>query len=95
MAETISSIFSQPVLDLIPQTPGDRPGVDYSEIDFTLLGLRRIQSLHPSGRAFLQSARQQARIETSLRAYFGAAKARANPPFSLNSCAAARGRSWR
>lgn len=74
MAETISSIFFQPVLDLIPQTPGYRPGLEYSDIDFALLGLRRVQSLQPSGRAFLQSARQQELTETSLRAYFGAAK---------------------
>lgn len=76
MMDTISAVFFQPVLDLIPQTPGHWPDLGYSDSDFTLMGLRRIQSLHPSGRAFLQSARLQELTEASLRAYFGAAQSR-------------------
>lgn len=76
MSETVSTAFLQPVLDLIPQIPGHRPGLEYSDADFTLLGLRRIQSLQPSGRGFLQSARQRDLTEASVRAYFGAAQSR-------------------
>ena len=74
MTDTISAAFFQPALVLIPQTTGHRPNLDYSDADFVLLGLRRIQSLQPSGRGFLQSARLQELTQASLRAYFGAAQ---------------------
>ena len=37
------------------------------------MGVRRINTFHPSGRAFLQSARQCDVTDVSLKAYFGAA----------------------
>ena len=74
MSEFISEIFLRPALELIPQIPGHRSGPTYSDVEFVTLGLLRIQSLQPSGRGFLQSARQQDLTEASLRAYFGAAQ---------------------
>ena len=74
MSEIISEIFLRPALELIPQIPGHRSGPTYSDVEFVTLGLLRIQSLQPSGRGFLQSARQQDLTEASLRAYFGAAQ---------------------
>lgn len=74
MSGMISDIFLRPALELIPQIAGHRAGLDYSDAEFITLGLFRIQSLEPSGRGFLQSARQQDRTEASLRAYFGAAQ---------------------
>lgn len=74
MLDTISTVFFNPVLALIPQTPGHLPGLDYSDAEFVTLGLLRIQSLQSSGRGFLQSARLQDRTGASIRAYFGAAQ---------------------
>jgi hypothetical protein len=74
MSEVLSHIFLSPAIDLVPQIPGYRKGLDYSDEEFVILGLSRIQSLQPSGRGFLQSVRQRDLTDTSVRAYFAAAQ---------------------
>lgn len=44
MFETVSDIFLRPALALIPQIPGHRQELDYTDGEFVTLGLRRIQS---------------------------------------------------
>ena len=62
-----------PALNLLPGLDHYRDGLEYSDAEFITLGVRRINTFHPSGRSFLQSARQCDLTEVSLRAYFGAA----------------------
>src|SRR3954454_10998086 len=73
MSPLIRDAFLEPALSLLPTIDNYRDGLDYSDADFITLGIRRINTYHPSGRAFLQSARQCDVTEVSLRAYFGAA----------------------
>jgi hypothetical protein len=73
MQPLIHDTFLEPALSLIPALDNYLDGLDFSDREFVKLGVRRINTLHPSGRAFLQSARQCEVTEVSLRAYFGAA----------------------
>lgn len=65
--------FLDPALSLLSGLDHYRDDLDYSDAEFITLGVRRINTFHPSGRSFLQSARQCEVTEVSLRAYFGAA----------------------
>ena len=69
----VRDAFLDPALKVLPGLDHYRDGLDYADTEFITLGVRRINSLHPSGRAFLQSARQCDLTDVSLRAYFGAA----------------------
>jgi hypothetical protein len=73
MSPLIRDAFLEPALALLPTLDDYRDGLAYSDAEFITLGLRRINTLHPSGRAFLQSARQCDVTDVSLKAYFGAA----------------------
>ena len=73
MKTLIHDALLEPALGLRPALANYRPGLAFSDAEFVTLGLRRILTLHPSGRAFLQSVRQGDLTEVSLRAYFGAA----------------------
>jgi hypothetical protein len=74
MTLLVQDALLTPALTLIPDLDHYRANLDYSDIEFITLGLRRINTRHPSGRAFLQSIRQCDLSEVSLRAYFGAAR---------------------
>jgi hypothetical protein len=69
----VRDAFLDPALNLLPGLDTYRDGLDYSDPEFITLGVRRINTFHPSGRSFLQSVRQCDLTEVSLRAYFGAA----------------------
>jgi hypothetical protein len=69
----IRDALLQPALDLVPTLQNYRDGLSFSDAEFITLGVRRINSYHPSGRSFLQSARQCDVTDVSLKAYFGAA----------------------
>jgi hypothetical protein len=73
MSPLIRDAFLEPALSLLPTLDNYRDGLDYSDAEFIALGIRRINTYHPSGRAFLQSVRQCDVTEVSLKAYFGAA----------------------
>ena len=73
MSILIRDAFLEPAISLLPSLDNYRDDLDYSDTEFIILGVRRINSLHPSGRSFLQSVRQCDVSEVSLRAYFGAA----------------------
>jgi hypothetical protein len=73
MSPLIRDAFLEPALSLIDTLDNYRHGLDFSDGEFVTLGIRRINTLHPSGRAFLQSARQCEATEVSVKAYFGAA----------------------
>lgn len=73
MNPLIRDALFDPALSLIPTLDNYRDGLDFSDIEFVTLGIRRINALHPSGRAFLQSVRQCDLTEVSVKAYFGAA----------------------
>ena len=62
-----------PALTLLPTLDNYREGLDFSDAEFVTLGIRRINTYHPSGRSFLQSARQCDVTDVSVKAYFGAA----------------------
>ena len=62
-----------PALTLLPTLDHFREGLDFSDAEFVTLGIRRINTYHPSGRSFLQSARQCDVTDVSVKAYFGAA----------------------
>jgi len=68
----IRDALFDPALSLIPTLDNYREGLDFSDTEFVALGIRRVNTLHPSGRAFLQSARQCDVTDVSMRAYFGA-----------------------
>jgi hypothetical protein len=69
----IRDALLQPALDLVPTLDHFRDGLDFSDAEFITLGVRRINTYHPSGRSFLQSARQCDVTDVSVKAYFGAA----------------------
>lgn len=69
----IRDAFLEPALSLLSTLANHRKDLAFSDAEFLTLGVRRINTFHPSGRSFLQSARQCEVTEVSLRAYFGAA----------------------
>lgn len=73
MIPLIRDTFLEPALRLLSALDNYRAGLDFSDAEFLTLGVRRINTFHPSGRSFLQSARQCDVTEVSLKAYFGAA----------------------
>jgi len=73
MSPLIRDAFLQPALSLIPTLQNHRHHLAFSDHEFIALGIRRINTFHPSGRSFLQSARQCDVTEVSVKAYFGAA----------------------
>src|SRR5215471_143983 len=73
MSPLISDAFLEPALGLLPTLDHYRDDLDFSDAEFIMLGVRRINSYHPSGRSFLQSARQCDVTDVSVKAYFGAA----------------------
>ena len=73
MSPLIRDAFLEPALNLLPILDNYRDDLDYSDAEFITLGIRRINTYHPSGRSFLQSARQSDVTDVSVKAYFGAA----------------------
>ena len=73
MSILIRDAFIEPALSLLPSLENYRDDLGFSDSEFITLGVRRINTFHPSGRSFLQSVRQCDLTEVSLRAYFGAA----------------------
>jgi hypothetical protein len=73
MSPLIRDAFLEPALSLLPTLDNYRDKLDFSDAEFITLGVRRINSYHPSGRSFLQSARQSDVTDVSVKAYFGAA----------------------
>jgi hypothetical protein len=73
MNPLIRDAFLEPALSLIPTLHNSRGELAFSDSEFITLGIRRINTFHPSGRSFLQSARQCDVTEVSVKAYFGAA----------------------
>jgi len=65
--------FLEPALSLLSTLDHHRDDLAFSDAEFITLGVRRINSFHPSGRSFLQSVRQCDLSEVSVKAYFGAA----------------------
>jgi len=72
MTLLVRDAFLEPALSLLPTLEHWREDLAYSDAEFITLGVRRINTFHPSGRSFLQSVRQCDLTEVSLRAYFGA-----------------------
>ena len=72
MNELVRDVFLQPALHILPTLGRFRDSLDFSDAEFIALGVRRTGALHPSGRAFLQSARQCDLTDVSVKAYFGA-----------------------
>lgn len=72
MSPLVRDAFLEPALTLLRSLEHYRDDLTYSDSEFITLGVRRINTLHPSGRSFLQSARQCDVTDVSLRAYFGA-----------------------
>ena len=72
MKPLIRNAFLDPALHLIPSLDNHLRDLDFSDLEFITLGVRRINTFHPSGRSFLQSARQCDETDVSLKAYFGA-----------------------
>ena len=70
----VRDAFLEPALRLLPTLDSYRDDLDFSDPEFLTLGVRRINTFHPSGRSFLQSARQCDLTGVSLRAYFGAVR---------------------
>jgi hypothetical protein len=68
----VRDAFLEPAFNLLSTLNSYRDDLDFSDLEFLTLGVRRINTFHPSGRSFLQSARQCDLTEVSLRAYFGA-----------------------
>jgi hypothetical protein len=73
MDHPVTDALLHPALSRIPALNSHLPNLAFSDAEFVLLGVRRILTLNPSGRAFLQSVRQCEVTDVSLRAYFGAA----------------------
>lgn len=71
---TVRDTLLEPALSLVPALDHHLADLAYSDREFVGLGVRRINTFHPSGRSFLQSVRQCDLSEVSLRAYFGAAR---------------------
>lgn len=70
----VRDLFLQPALNLLPSLTPFRDSMQFSDTEFITLGVRRINTLHPTGRAFLQSVRQCNITDVSVKAYFGAAQ---------------------
>ena len=68
----VRDAYFAPALNRIPSLDAYREGLDFSDTEFVVLGLRRINTLYPTGRAFLQSVRQCELTDVSFRAYYGA-----------------------
>lgn len=73
MTIPVRDLFIEPALSRLPALDNYRDGLDFSDDEFITLGVRRINTFHPSGRSFLQSARQCEVTNVSVKAYFGAA----------------------
>ncbi|MDA1277371.1 MAG: transposase [Verrucomicrobia bacterium] len=73
MTLLVRDVLLEPALTLVPTLDNHLAGLGFADAQFITLGLGRINSFHPSGRAFLQSARQRDLTDVSLKAYFGAA----------------------
>ena len=74
MSLLVRDAFLTPALDRLPGLGHHSVDLDFSDAEFLTLGVRRINTLHPSGRSFLQSARQCDLTDVSVKAYFGAAR---------------------
>lgn len=72
MSLLVRDAFLTPALSLIPTLENHIPDLDYSDAEFVTLGVRRINTFHPTGRSFLQSVRQCDLTDVSVKAYFGA-----------------------
>jgi hypothetical protein len=72
MSSLIRDTILEPALSLIPTLNNYRDDLEFSDREFITLGVRRINTFHPSGRSFLQSARQCDVTEVSVKAYYGA-----------------------
>ncbi len=73
MNPLVRDVFLEPALRLLSTLDHHRDDLAYSDAEFLTLGVRRINTFHPSGRSFLQSVRQCDLTEVSVKAYFGAA----------------------
>jgi hypothetical protein len=67
----IRDAFLDPALSLLPTLDNFRDDLHFSDPEFITLGVRRINTFHPSGRSFLQSARQCDLTAVTVKAYFG------------------------
>jgi len=74
MSLLVRDAFLTPALDRLPGLDHHYADLDFSDAEFLTLGVRRINTFHPSGRSFLQSARQCDLTDVSVKAYFGAAR---------------------
>jgi len=72
MSILVRDAFLTPALRLIPTLKNHLPDLGFSDAEFITLGVRRINTFHPTGRSFLQSVRQCDLTEVSVKAYFGA-----------------------
>ncbi len=72
MIHPVTDVLLHPALSLVESLDNHMPKLDFSDSEFISLGIRRILTSCPSGRAFLQSVRQCDISDVSLRAYFGA-----------------------
>lgn len=68
----IRDALLDPALSLLRTLDNFRDDLDFSDPEFITLGVRRINTFHPSGRSFLQSARQCDLTDVTVKAYFGA-----------------------
>ena len=74
MNPLVRDVLLEPALSLLTALDAHRDDLAFSDAEFVTLGVRRINTFHPSGRSFLQSVRQCDLTEVSVKAYFGAAK---------------------
>jgi hypothetical protein len=72
MSLLLRDAFLHPALSLLPSLDNHRDDLDFSDAEFITLGVRRVNTLHPTGRSFLQSVRQCELTDVSVKAYFGA-----------------------
>ncbi|MHC1764685.1 MAG: hypothetical protein AB9869_10320 [Verrucomicrobiia bacterium] len=52
MSRLIREAFIDPAFSLIPTLDNYRDDLHFSDLEFVTLGLRRINTFHPSGRPF-------------------------------------------
>lgn len=76
MALLVRDALLEPALGILHSLDNYSEGLPFSDEEFITLGVRRINTFHPSGRSFLQSARQTEQTVVSLKAYFGAGRSR-------------------
>lgn len=74
MTPLVRDVLLEPALSLITALDAHRDGLAFTDAEFVTLGVRRINSFHPSGRSFLQSVRQCEVTDVSAKGYFGAVK---------------------